>query len=368
MQTKPTLPSTTETAIIPAPELPLDKLDRRDGNNMGTITGDRVTAATRELPEDQREAVRWLFSISKQMGWSLTQLKQETGIDDTTLFRVFTGTYPTDPARIIARIASYRATYEDRSKALRAGKVFVETSMVKSIWDVCDYASATNTMAMIYGPSQFGKTWALEEYQARHNHGQTKMVRMPGSAGVQLAMKEFARACYVSPNSCFDQLREKVLRAIDSHNLIIIDELHEVFLSYQRGAAVKCLEVIREIHDRTGCGMVLCGTQRLKNELLLGEHKDLLAQFVRRTIATLTLPKEIPWADIEAIAAAYGLPAPTGQSAKTIRLLIKDKGLKSYAVFLSNAHNIAKKSNRPMTWNHFIKAHDLVANLSIENQ
>lgn len=364
MQTTPTLPTSTETAIIPAPAKAPGPLDKRDGNNMGTITGDRVTQATRDLPEDQRDAVRWLYSLSKQLGWSLTQTKAETGIDDTTLFRVFTGSYPTDPARIINRIKNFRATYEDRSKALRAGKVFVETSMCKSIWDVCDYSAATNTMGIIYGPSHFGKTWALEEYQARHNHGQTKMVRMPASAGVQLAMKEFARACYVSPKSCFDNLRAAVLNAIDSHNLVIIDELHQVFLSYQRGSAIKCLEVIREIHDRCGCGMVLSGTQRLKQELMLGEHKDLLNQFVQRSVAELILPKQVPWEDVLAIAAAYGLPAPTEDAEKTIRLLVKDHGLKRYCLFLRNAHNIASKSGRAFGWNHFIKAHDIVAKLA----
>lgn len=350
------------------PEKSLVPLNPREGLNMGALTGDRITAATHDMPDHHRETLRWLFSLSRTMGWNLTDLKRETGIDDSTLYRVFTNTYPTKIDGIVRRIDSFRATFEDRAQRLRAGKVFVETSICKSIWETCDYAAATNTMALIYSPSHWGKTWALSEYQANHNHGQTKMVRMPASAGVQLAMKEFARACYVSPKSCFDNLRESVLNAIDSHNLLIVDELHEVFLSYQRGSAVKCLEVIREIHDRTGCGMVLSGTLKLQAELMLGEHKDLLKQFVERSVVEVVLKGEFPWHDIVAIAHGYGLKEPKGQEAEIVRHITKGHGIKRYCHFLTNGQTLAAKKKQPFSWRWFITAHDIVARLAQGNQ
>ncbi|CAN5355084.1 ATPase [soil metagenome] len=351
-------PTTTES------EAASDLLVPSDGLNMKTITGDKMTVATAELPEDQRETIRWLYSFIKSKGWSLTEAKSETGLDDSTLYRIFTGKYHTKLDSIVRRINDYRAQYEDRSRAQQSGRVFVETSITKSIWEACDYASATGTMAMVIGPSHYGKTWSLEKFQADHNHGQTKMVRMPASAGVQLCMKEFARACYVSPNSCFENLREYVFKAVDRHNLVIVDELHQVFLSYLRGSAIKCLEVIRELHDRTGCGMVLSGTQKLKDEVMLGEHKDLLNQFTQRVIVEVVLPKHFPWADVNLIAKGYGLDGPKGDDAEIVKLLIKDSGIKRYCLFLRNGQQLAAKLNETFSWKHFIRAHDIVARLA----
>ena len=118
-------------------------------------------------------------------------------------------------------------------------------------------ALISQTIVLMYGDSQIGKTTALEEYARRHNHGQTKYIRLPASAGVQLCAKEIAKACFVSTSSSFEGLRDRILKAIDDKNLIIIDELHQSFMSYQKQSQIKVLEFIREIYDRTQCGMVL---------------------------------------------------------------------------------------------------------------
>jgi DNA transposition AAA+ family ATPase len=333
-----------------------------------TVGGDQVTAATRDLPDDQREAIRWLYSLARSQGWGLTRLKEETGrgadagIDTSTLYRIFNGTYKGVLANIVARIEKYRAQFED--KANRSRDVFVETSVSKKVFQACKYARDTHTLVFVYGPTQHGKTTALKEFAAQNNHGATKYVRMPASAGVQLMMKEFARACYVSPKSCFENLREYVMNAIDSTHLVIVDELHQAFLSYQRGSAIKCLEVIREIHDRTGCGMVLAGTNKLESELMLGEHRDLLGQFRERGVLEVQLPTALKGKDLLKIAAAFGLAEPTGTAADMVAEITKGRGLKRYVTFLKNGRDLAAlEKARRMTWDYFVRAHDIVADL-----
>jgi DNA transposition AAA+ family ATPase len=330
------------------------------------VGGDQVTIATAELPEHQREAIRWLHALGKSQRWSLSRTAEEVGMDNSTLYRVFTGTYGANLKNISERIDRYRSQFED--KAQRQRGFFVETSIAKKIFEACEYARDSKTLVFVYGGTQLGKTTAALQYQASNNHGATKYVRLPASAGVQLMMKEFARACYVSPNSSFENLREYVFNALDSSHLVLVDELHQVFMSYQRGSAIKCLEVIREIHDRRGCGMVCFGTSKLRDELgMMGEHRDLLAQFKERGIVEVQLPSTVPRSDLGKIAASFGLGEPTREAREVIELVTKRHGLKRFVLFLQSGKKIAGNDRaRRMTWDHFIRAHDIVAKQMME--
>ena len=177
---------------------------------------------------------------------------------------------------------------------------------------------------------------------------------------MQLMTKELARACYVSPNSSFENLREYVFNAVDSSHLFLIDELHQVFLSYQRGSAIKCLEVIRELHDRRGCGMALLGTYKLREELMMGAHLDLLEQFKERGVLEILLPRAVPKRDLVKVASAFGLGEPTGATAELIDEITKGHGFKRYVLFLKSGKNLAKTEGRRMSWEHFIRAHDIL--------
>lgn len=347
-----------ETALMP-----VNASDEETGQTLN-VGGDQLIQVTAELPENQKEAIRWLYSIAQSQRWSLSRLARETQIDSSTLYRVFTGKYEAKLNKITERIEQYRDRFEDRAQRTRES--FVEISTSKKIWEACDWARQSKTMVFVYGNTQFGKTTAALEYMARHNHGSTKYVRLPASAGVQLMMKEFARSCWVSPNSCFENLREYVLNAIDSSHLILVDELHQVFLSYQRGSAIKCLEVIREIHDRRGCGMVLFGTNKLKKELMMGEHVDLLGQFKERGVLEVQLPSTVPRKDLGKIAASFGLAEPSSDAAEIIERITKDHGLKRYVLFLKSGKVLAANDSKRMTWDYFIRAHDIIVKLGAE--
>lgn len=333
-----------------------------DGLNMKSLSGDIIVAATRDLPDPHRDAIRWLHAYSRECGWNLTRLAEETKISPTTLYRIFTGKYGAKLDNVIERITTYRRLAEARGTLGDAP--FALTSIAKKIDRTCEWALISQSVAFIFGNRGLGKTLAFERRRETHNHGQTKLIRMPASAGVQLMMKEIAKACYLSPNSCFDALRERVLAAIDHTNLVIIDELHQVFLSYQKGSAIKCLEVIREIHDRTKCGMVLCGTTQLKKEILLGQHSEMLEQFTDRGILKVQLPTRLPRGDVLLIAQGYGLQdEPTGTANQVLTDLMEARSLRKFGKLLQAASRMAAKEGHTVTWSHFLKAHDILAKL-----
>lgn len=348
---------------LPAAEEPNDDrkaLTAADGLNMNSITGNIVMVATKDYDEPHREAVRWLHAFAREQGWSLGRLAAELDVTTGTLSRVFTGKYGAKLDSIAEKIRVYRKAYGVNSNGK---EIFVETSISRKIWKACEYAMASKQMVFVFGNRGIGKTTTFNRFRACHNHGLTKLMRMPASAGVQLMMKEMAKMCFISPNSCFENLRESVFAGVDESNLVIVDEAHQPFLSYQKGSAVKCLEVLREFKDRTGCGLLLGGTSQLSKGIL-GVHKEVLEQFTDRGVLQVQLPDTIPHSDIHLIAKAHGITdAPTGAAAEIVEDIIRARSLRRFGALLQAAKNSAAKDDAKISWAHFVKAHDILAKL-----
>ena len=341
--------------------MPMIRSEDRAPNGLPTsgninISGDTMAKATSDLPDEQKILIRWFYAHAQLEGWSLRDAADKLRCDTTVLYRIWTGKYGASPNKFCERIAMFKRIADERAGVKK--HEFVETSVSKAVWLACNYALVTQSIALIYGESQIGKTTACEEFARRNNHGCTKLVRMPAAGGVQLMMREIARACFVSNRSSFDQLRERVLSAVDESNLIIVDEVHQAFLSYQTGSAVKCLEVLREIHDRTKCGMVLVGTKVWKDELRSGGLAKMLQQLRRRGAVEKELPDVLPDRDVAAIAKAFGLGAPDGQALQYVRLVLRDWGLGRFTKYLQAASRAAAKARTKLSWDHFVEAYE----------
>ena len=339
-----------------------------DGNvprSTWSFGGDQVMQHTEKLPEEQRRLLRWLFFHSIENGVPMKDASEKVGYSVTTLYRVYCGEYEGSLDNVCEGIERYQRLCEQRAGIAKA--VFVETETSRKIWKVCDAAITYNTIAKIYGDSQIGKTWALEEYARRHNHGQTRYVRLPAAAGIQMLIRGFAQACGISPRSCFEALRDRVVAATDGDTLWLVDELHQAFNTYQKRACVACLELVREIHDRTGCGMVLCGTNVAREEIEKGQHKLLLEQLDRRGIFTLQLAKHATWPDREAIARHFGLPKPEGDIRELVDAIVRTSGLKAFTSYLQAACKLAANRKVAVGWEHFRAAWDAIRRLSAGN-
>lgn len=341
-----------------------------DPNKHGVMTvgGDTVKVALRgqvareEITTEQEATIWWLYAFAREQGWDLVTVAREVGVHSTTLYRVFNGKYGAKVDSICEEIARFRKLAEERATIRKVP--YVETSIARTVWAACDAALLWQTVVMVFGDSQIGKTTAAEEYARQHNHGQTKFVRMPASSGVQLFAREFARACYVSPRQSFEGLRESILNALDDKTLVIVDEIHQVFSSCRQDSQVKVLEFIREVYDRKKCGLVLIGTHVFETELMQGKLKHLMEQLRRRCTHRVVLPKRPPARDVAAFARAFGLAAPEGEAAAICDDMIHSSGLGMLVKYLQAANRMAGKQKKPLTWDHFVAAHDLFAKLS----
>jgi len=313
--------------------------------------------------QEQHDLIWWYFNYSKEQGFNLTTCAAEIGYSDgTTPWRVFNGKYEANLSNFCDKVTAFKKIADERGDLKKS--FFVDTTCSKKVFQICHAARISQTIAWIFGDSQIGKTASLKEYTRQNNHGQTIYVRLPASAGVQLVMKSIARACHVSADTSLDNIRRRVLSAIDHNMLLIIDELHQVFTSYNSSSQIKVMELLREIQDETECGLVLCGTHVLKKEVEEGKLTLVLEQLRRRGTLRLELPDRPGKKDIQAIANRFDLPAPTEREIKVIREMVSISGLGMYIKFLQAGNNLASKAKETMTWDHFIDAFVIIQRAS----
>lgn len=320
--------------------------------------------ATMEVNEAQLASVTWLLSWGKQQRLSLGALARRVEIDEGTISKLFSGTYGARLENMITRIDGFRELMEQREAISKAD--FVETSIVETCWQVCDTALLFQTIIPVYGDSQIGKTTAFEEKTRRDRFGRTIYVRMPAEGHLHSFLTALNAALLESTRTNGPLQRTRPMEVITSSNLLIIDEVHQATLVPGRGSArVNTIEYIRELWDKTKCGLVLCGTNAFRDEVEKGKHKAMLEQLRRRGLPPVQLPSVLPRADMDAIAAAYGLP-PADETAHQLReRIITGNGLRAYTNFLKSGAKLSEKDKRGrMTWAHFTSAHDIFAKLS----
>jgi DNA transposition AAA+ family ATPase len=333
-----------------------------------TIPGDKVLQAlgrlvdSGDIDQDGKASIWWFYGHVRDRAMTLGDAGKCIDRDGTTIHRLFNGRYGAKYDNLLSEIARYRRIAEERAKRRDIG--YIETSTWRKIAAVCRGALYDNMPAYVYGSSQIGKTAALLEYQRRNNHGQTRYLRMPAAPTMPLVMGYLAEACYISTRLSQVDLRRRVMDALDDKTLLIVDEFHQALLNTSDLGARKIVEFIREVYDRTGCGVVICGTKVLQNELARGRQSMVWDQFKRRGMIELTLPDTPPKADIIKIAAAFGLPDPDQPTWETIREMLQASGVGKYIKFLQYAHGLSKTDGQPLSWEHFAKAYRSVIALS----
>lgn len=336
-----------------------------DGIN---ISAEYITEKTAHLPEEQRDLVRWLFSYARENQMTWDEVSKLSTLSKNVLYKVWHDKYR-DPEgnrigldNLCVTLARCKALAQERAAQHR--RFFVLTGTATKIHKICDEARVMQTIAFIIGESQVGKTYALEEYAHLNNSGRTIFVRVPAASGVQELMKAIAAACGISSKIPFNKLKAKIKKFLDHTKLLILDEAHLLFETYQRTSVLRCLETLREIHDECGCGMVICATEVFTKEIESGEFAPMLKQFKRRSTYTLKLPLTPPRADWLAIAAGMGLEEPVGYAELTARQIVATDGLGKLCKFLRKGEQMAGKRKQTFTWDHFTRAYDLIQKLS----
>lgn len=349
--------------------------DTREMKDEGTDTQTRIsipgdvvkTALARlvqagQLDADGEGLVWWFYCFARESNWRLADAADAIGKDKTTVHRLFNGSYGASYDNLLESILRYKKIAMERAKRRNIG--FIETSTYAKVSAICKSALNDSMPAFIYGASQIGKTACLTEFARRNNHGQTKYIRMPAAPSFPFFLKMIAEACFISTRLNADATRRRIVDAIDDRNLLIVDEFHQCMITSSELTARKIVEYLREIYDRTGCGVCVCGTKVVQDEFQNGRQKLVFDQFRRRGMLELVLPDTPPKSDIVKIAAAFDLPAPDAGNLDLIKTMLMESGLGKYFKYLQYAHGIATGRKERLTWDHFSAAYDGVKKLS----
>jgi DNA transposition AAA+ family ATPase len=320
------------------------------------VPGDIVYQATAELPDAQRSAIRRFHSYYMDENLSLDAaaelIRFESG---AILSQVFRGKYGAKLDNIVAEIESFFELQDKRSLAKKLP--FIETSLSKRIWGICDVALEFQKMSFIFGDSQIGKTTALREWARRHNHGSAVYVRVPTGGALLNFMTRLASALHISTNMSITKLRERIIGSFDSRMVLIVDEAHACIReSGNQSIPLQTIEFVREIYDETACGVVFSATNVFRDAMASGAVSKILRQTRRRGLPPIQLPNVPPRADMNIFAAAYGLPASSGPARELEERMINHDALGMWLSMLHMGAKVAAKRRRAMTWNDVISA------------
>ena len=319
------------------------------------IAGDTVNKATAELPDEQRSLVRWFHAHCADEDLTLEEAGKLIRYDDSTLHRVFNGKYEGSLERVCEEISEFKTLFEERNKGRRLG--FIETALDRKIWKVCDAALEFQRIAFLIGETQTGKTTALVKYRDDNNHGSTIYTSMPTFGFYGMYLAGLARGLRISTHQKEKDLVRRIIESFDDRMLLIVDEAHQCLYGTGHARGIRTLEFIREIHDATKCGLVICGTPVFDAEMESGGFAGFLKQCKRRRLCKLVLPSVPDAKDLDVFAAAYGLPPAAGEALKLQTEVLRDEALGMWLTLLRMGAKVASRGGKHLGWEHVAKAY-----------
>ena len=354
-----------ETNMRGAPVKPQGAPIRTDEQVRAVIT---QLIAMRKIDEAEGELMFWLHGFGQDKKLSDANLSAMMKVSQAAVSQLFSGKYAAeDWTPMIDRIRALKEVEDEEMKKVDLG--FVMTHTAKVIFSACENAMTDGMPAFIFGASQIGKTTALEEFQRTHNHGRTKYLRLGSRWTKARLVRELARSCKARSLKAKKswELEESIYGSLNRYNLLIIDEFHLAMETVNEATSREIVEFIREVFDRTHCGLVLSSTKVGIQDLEEGPNAMLFDQLRRRGVVKVVLPDVPPVKDINAIAKSFALELPKGDVLTKVKQLLKSRGLGVFVKYLQKAHSLA--GSEPMTWDRFFAVNDGYAALAaMENE
>lgn len=322
----------------------------------------KQAVARGQLDEEDGEEVFWLYSYAQEYHLKEADLAAKMGAyDKNTLYQVFRGSYgvmsggkPASWANIVKAIKSFKAVELEEMKKKRIG--IIETEVKKTVFSACTAALNDGMPAFIYGASQIGKTTALMEFQRLNNHGKTIYLRMGSGWTRPRLVRELALhfGNGVKAKRSW-MLEDAIFGSLTRYNLLIIDEFHLALETATDASAKAMMEFVREVYDRTGCGLVMSATKVGLAGLEGGKNQLLFDQLRRRGVVKVVLPDVPPVRDINTIARSFDLPLPAGEVLAGIKQLVKTRGLGVFIKYLQKSYAVCRKAKAELSWDAYRK-------------
>lgn len=341
---------TENTAIeIPAEEQRGASIVSRSESALASSAHSRINIpfnlnSWRDLPHEITEELAWFHQHALEENLDWKAVTAALNYSQTVIFRVLKGTYEGSLDKVVDSIKSYRRIITERVAIKHAA--FRETRITRLVTGGLTYALANNSITKITGESRQGKTVAAKWWRDQNNHGRTAYITAPAIGGAKPLLKEIAAVLGINKANSTTNMHDAILRAFNSNRMLIVDEAHRL-LPKDRRTDPTLLEILRDIHDRTGCGLGLLTTRRFDEGIAKSDY--MYEQVLGRIGMPVQLPREFEWADIAPIVDQYLTSTPADLRAELVKISNSPGRLGIVCETLKFASRIAEKKQRVMS-------------------
>jgi DNA transposition AAA+ family ATPase len=297
----------------------------------------------KNLDDDTTEELAWFHQHALEANLSWKDCEDALNYSQTTIWRALKGEYAGDLAKVVQAIRSYRAIIAERTNIKHA--LFRENRFTKLVTGALSYALANNSITRITGESRMGKTASAKYWRDQNNHGRTVFVTAPAYGGAKALLKEIAQCLGINRNTAATQMHDSIIRAFNSNRMLIVDEAHRLLPNDHRSNPV-LVEILRDIHDRTGCGLAILTTERFTKSVEKSTYQ--YEQILGRIGMPVQLPREFEWADIKPIVEQYVTGSPADLKSELLKIANAPGRLGILCETLKWGARIAEKSKTPM--------------------
>jgi hypothetical protein len=314
---------------------------RGDGIN---LTRGEVLAGISEYSKEHQADLLWLHGYAAdELGSSRSRLVESLRLDETTITRVWRGKYGASIDKIMERVRLYRRKVE-----LTVRKRFIPTLVTERIMRVCDTARDRQVMVMISGPTGRSKTWAIDEWRHRNNHGRAVYVYAPEVGGFRRFLEEIAKSLNIACSRNNYAVINAIEASLDERNVLVIDEVAHLYPS-GRSSSLQSIEFIRGLHDRCGCGVVLCSTDGFPGIIASGRWSQWFDQLLGRIELHLRIPQQFSRQEVAELLGGYMDDPPSDLVLAARQIANKStRGCRDLFRHLDRAAQVAADCGQPL--------------------
>jgi DNA transposition AAA+ family ATPase len=233
---------------------------------------------------DIRERV--LAYIDKHEDLNRAAVARQNRIAVSTLSDVLTGKYGTRSGRkctdvpILRRLNNWMEA-DSRRRNIIQQRAFVETAVAREIIQVAEIVSETCKIGVVYGPAQIGKSFTVAALEGSDRLGMPIVFRInQGHTSPKSLACMVCERIKLPTTYGLDRLTRSVVAKLKgTRRMLVFDEVERV--------NQRALEWIRDVHDETGCPVLLVGKPAIYQRLGLremGSYREVTDQFRARVV------------------------------------------------------------------------------------
>ncbi len=248
----------------------------------------RVARTARMLNEDQSLKPNQRTDITERVRKFLDEhritqasVAREVGISTTTISEVLRLQYKghTSDAQLV-KLHNWLELAARRENIVH-NREWVETSVAREILSVAGIVAETCKIGVVFGPSHIGKTFTLKAVEGDQRFGDPVLIRVDETLVRPFALcRAIAARFELSTNGTFDTVFRRVVKRLEgTKRMVVFDEVERV--------AYRTLEMIRDLHDQTGCPVLMSGKPTIYAKLgfrQVGEFCEVTDQLAARIV------------------------------------------------------------------------------------